>query len=464
MAIPETEADIELTGLKVDDLVNSIRSRTKIVFLDACRDNHLVKGRGAYPKGLAPAVGSNFQQTNPGGGVFIAYATGSGSVALDGQGEHSPFTQALLRNLDKPISIDDMFVLVTKEVRLVTKNAQRPYKYASLENIVCLTGSCSTLSAPSDADAIQQAEHSEAEDVQIALQTNEPEALDAYLEKYPDSSRRQEILSKIASLKRQQFSEWTVFEVTNSHFPHYFQISSIRSIGTKVAVRVKDQIDPSSLAGTPFSPDSDYGVQTVVHDCKEPRSAIAEGYVFNKTDKVIKHYKWADPEYLDVSGGVEIKPGTAAHTLWILMCNEEYQTPVVTKNQLASMNFTSLSSTVQGDGEIFYVQVPKSGDTSEQVKEVIVIFKMDNDTLYKFPPNVSVDNFPEYRTEIDVDLLRCDKNSFSTRRVEYYDSSNNLFYTSAVDPSKELIWHDFVEHSPYTTLQRIICKPKEAQQ
>ena len=59
--IPRTESDIQLTGLKVDDLVNSIRARTKVVFLDACRDNpalfkNLVKGRGAYPTGLAPAI------------------------------------------------------------------------------------------------------------------------------------------------------------------------------------------------------------------------------------------------------------------------------------------------------------------------------------------------------------------------------------------------------------------------
>ena len=39
MEVPHTEADIELSSLKVDDLVNSIRSTTKIVFLDACRDN-----------------------------------------------------------------------------------------------------------------------------------------------------------------------------------------------------------------------------------------------------------------------------------------------------------------------------------------------------------------------------------------------------------------------------------------
>ena len=79
------------------------------------------KGRGGYPTGLAPAVSSNFNPANAGGGIFIAYATEAGSVALDGQGQHSPFTEALLRNLDKPISIDDMFSLVTREVRLVTK-------------------------------------------------------------------------------------------------------------------------------------------------------------------------------------------------------------------------------------------------------------------------------------------------------------------------------------------------------
>ena len=93
MEIPRTESDIQLTGLKVDDLVNSIRARTKVVFLDACRDNpvlfkNLVKGRGAaHPTGLAPAVASNLNPTNPGGGVFIAYATDAGSVALEGEGK-----------------------------------------------------------------------------------------------------------------------------------------------------------------------------------------------------------------------------------------------------------------------------------------------------------------------------------------------------------------------------------------
>ena len=37
MEVPRTQPDIQLTGLKIDDLVNSIRSTTKVVFLDPGR-------------------------------------------------------------------------------------------------------------------------------------------------------------------------------------------------------------------------------------------------------------------------------------------------------------------------------------------------------------------------------------------------------------------------------------------
>jgi hypothetical protein len=93
MDIPRTSADIQLAGLKVDDLVNSVGSNTKIIFLDACRDNpilfkHLVSGRGVPAAGLAPASAANFTEARPGGGVFIAYATDAGAIADDGHGEH----------------------------------------------------------------------------------------------------------------------------------------------------------------------------------------------------------------------------------------------------------------------------------------------------------------------------------------------------------------------------------------
>jgi hypothetical protein len=223
MQAPRTEADIELSSLKVDDLVNSIRSTTKIFFLDACRDNpalfkNLVTGRGTLGAGLAPTQATHLRRLKPGGGAFIAYAADVGSVALEGEGEHSPFTQALLNNLKEPISIDDMFSLVTRDVALATKGVQRPYKYASLESIVCLTGACLAMTPALSSNIIRDARRSESDELQTALQAKTPDALEYYLEKYPTSSIRHRALAEIAWLKRSEFNEWTLFQISNGRF------------------------------------------------------------------------------------------------------------------------------------------------------------------------------------------------------------------------------------------------------
>ena len=143
--IPKRETDIQLSAIKVDDLVNYLKSKTKVVFLDACRDNPaliktLSKGRGSYRGGLAPINSSSVDDRSS--GVFVAYATDSGNVALDGDGVNSPFTKALIKYIKQPVSIDDMFSMVTRDVLRETKNAQKPYKYASMDSIVCLSGGC----------------------------------------------------------------------------------------------------------------------------------------------------------------------------------------------------------------------------------------------------------------------------------------------------------------------------------
>jgi hypothetical protein len=65
MEIPHTEADVELSSLKVDDLVNSIQSTTKVVFLDACRDNPICVGGDSHARReIAPTA---FELTQPNG-------------------------------------------------------------------------------------------------------------------------------------------------------------------------------------------------------------------------------------------------------------------------------------------------------------------------------------------------------------------------------------------------------------
>jgi hypothetical protein len=228
--------------------------------------------------------------------VFIAYATDSGSIAQDGEGKHSPFTQALLRNLQKPISIDDMFSLVTKEVRLITKHKQRPYKYASLESIVCLAGNCSgTPTSDSEVDPIEFATRSEAQELQIALQTKNSDALETYLQKYPETSRQIEVREAISSLKRSEFDEWTLFEVSNQKIPHFMKLSTIDLIENRVAVRQRIIPEPPITLGPKVFADAAYVEMVTVFDCQQPRTAIAEHTVFNKLGEVLSHYSGRTP-------------------------------------------------------------------------------------------------------------------------------------------------------------------------
>jgi uncharacterized caspase-like protein len=464
--IPRTEADIEFAGLKVDDLVNSIGANTKILFLDACRDNpvlfkNIVKGRGGSPIGLAPASASNFRQPKPGGGVFIAYATDAGAVADDGKGEHSPFTQALLRYMQKPVSIDDMFSLVTREVRLVTKNMQRPFKYASLENIVCLAPACSSAPVSTTGDIVQEAKQSQDVELQVALQTKNVDALETYLEKYPETNKREDILSEIVALKRSEFTEWTLYEIGNQHNPQYMELSSIQRLGDRAAVKMKYPIDPSGrkeFYGRSI-PDADYVEELNVYDCTKPAMAIAEDSIFNKSGDLLYHYKWGLPQYLNLSIGVTLATGSVGAVARNVVCHDEVSTPLVTKKQIAAMKFNSLSSTVNGDGELFYG--PAQSDRKVQgQKDILFILRYNEDRNVKdfLPAETSIPDPPNFLTEVDHVLLKCDENKFATVKVELWNAANQLVRIQAINPEAPAYFSEFKELSPFASLQEIICE------
>jgi len=458
MDIPQTEADIQLSGLKVDDLINSIRSNTKIVFLDACRDNpalfkNLAKGRGGRAVGLAPATGSNLDPGKPGGGIFVAYATGSDSIAADGTGKHSPFTQALLRYLQEPMSIDDLFSLVTKEVRLVTNSAQRPYKYASLESIICLTGPCSgsRTAAPEAVDIIQQATRSEAEELQVALRTNSIEALKNYLEKYPETKKRPELIATISSIRRAEFTEWTLYEVASPRLPQFIKLSSIKQFGDKVVVETRALID-SSAQGKKY-PEGSYGETLFVVDCSRPRMAAAESKVTDPAGKVLYAYKWADPQFLDLSKASSFLPGSVGASTQRIVCDEAIRTPLFDKKQLSGMGFSSLSSTPAGDGDMFYgpIQEEPRGE-----KQVTLINRFHQDHALELASG-SVPGVPARRIEASRVKVNCSDGTMTDFKSEFYDSSNTLVY---LYPYTQQLTAS--ENSPLTLLRRIVCDANEA--
>ncbi len=464
--VPRTEADIQFAGVKVDDFVNSIASNTKIVFLDACRDNpalfkNLVKGRGGAVNGLAPATASNFSQGKPGGGVFIAYATDAGAVADDGKGLHSPFTEALLRHMQKPISIDDMFSLVTREVRLVTKNTQRPYKYASLESIVCLSPGCSNTATAQTTDIFQQAARSEDEEFQIALQTKRAAALETFLQKYPDTGRRVEALDAIAELRRAEFSEWTLFEVAQLKYPYYIKLSSIRQFA-KRAVADQRNVPDLSLPGFKQYPTAEFVEDVSTYDCESPRMVISEQKILDSMGQVIYQYKWGYPRYLNFEMGVKLETGTIGNTARNIACHQEIATPAVSKERLSKMDFTSLSSTFSGDGEMFYEPLPAQQSTQDE-KRFLLVFKFFKEQEVPHPPASTFKNFPHYVVEVDRTALKCEEGKLSAVTSEFYDRANELVYLQAQDASA-LKWIEIKAiASPLSLLRRIFCGGGEAQ-
>jgi uncharacterized caspase-like protein len=70
---------------------------------------------------------------NIGTGTLISYATRDGSVAYDDVGgDHSPYTQALLKHFDSNEDVALMLRAVRDEVKRLTGNKQEPWEYGAL--------------------------------------------------------------------------------------------------------------------------------------------------------------------------------------------------------------------------------------------------------------------------------------------------------------------------------------------
>jgi hypothetical protein len=117
---------VPLHGISLNSVVDQfLPGKTKLVFLDACRDNPLLQvASRSVRRGLAPISVSQ--------GTLISYATKDGSVAADGEGKNSPFTKALLQHIDSPEDIAVVLRKVRDQVMRDTGGQQQPWEYGSL--------------------------------------------------------------------------------------------------------------------------------------------------------------------------------------------------------------------------------------------------------------------------------------------------------------------------------------------
>jgi hypothetical protein len=125
------ESDVPLQGVRLNDLLNSlavIPSKTRIVMLDACRDNPFPELEKTIGHGLA------LIDTKAGAaGSFISFSTSPGAVAEDGSGADSPYTTALLVAAREPgLTIEQALKRVRVSVNQATDGRQTPWESSSL--------------------------------------------------------------------------------------------------------------------------------------------------------------------------------------------------------------------------------------------------------------------------------------------------------------------------------------------
>ncbi|MDU2928445.1 caspase domain-containing protein, partial [Bradyrhizobium sp.] len=102
----KSEMDVKLgSAINIDVTLDQTMgdAKVKLVFLDACRDNPFAAKIKSNSPTRSVSVQTGLAEMKSGEGTLIAFATGPGQTALDGDaGANSPFTRALISHIAQP--------------------------------------------------------------------------------------------------------------------------------------------------------------------------------------------------------------------------------------------------------------------------------------------------------------------------------------------------------------------------
>jgi uncharacterized caspase-like protein len=196
-----SDRDADDEAITLDRLVEAAdgAKRLRLVILDACRDNPFVrtmKRQRTQTRGVTAGLG----KVEPAGvNTLIAYAAKAGAPAEDGDGDHSPFTAALLNNLFVPgLDVRLAFGRTRDEVLTKTNNRQEPFVYGSLGG-----ASISIVPAPSEPTAAPAVSGGEKGDYELVEKIGTKGAWEIFLAQHPKgfyASLARQHLAKLANV------------------------------------------------------------------------------------------------------------------------------------------------------------------------------------------------------------------------------------------------------------------------
>jgi formylglycine-generating enzyme required for sulfatase activity len=140
----EREGDAEIEAVSADWVLEQMRfarNALNFVILDACRNNPFARSMRGGSSGLAVMDSPT--------GILIAYSTSPGSVAADGNGRNSPYTEALSKAmLTEHEPVEQIFKHVRVGVMNQTSGKQVPWEASSLTGDFYFSGSAGAAAPP----------------------------------------------------------------------------------------------------------------------------------------------------------------------------------------------------------------------------------------------------------------------------------------------------------------------------
>ncbi|MCK4493767.1 MAG: caspase family protein [Methylococcales bacterium] len=173
-------------------------NKLNIVILDACRNNPFARG---WRSGTANGILARMDAPT---GSIIAYATGPGDTAEDGDSSNGTYTKHLLKNMDIPgLSIEQVFKKVRIGVIKDTAKKQVPWESNSLtgnfyfiENLTITPNKISETKAPVSIPLNNE----EITYWDTIKSSNNPRYFNAYIEKYGHKGQ----FTAIAKIRRDE--------------------------------------------------------------------------------------------------------------------------------------------------------------------------------------------------------------------------------------------------------------------
>ncbi len=180
----KAQEEVPVEGINLNEVLKTMarqETRINIIILDACRNNPFAASSRSTGGGLAQVLAPT--------GTLIAFATAPGQVALDGEGQHSPYSLALAQAIPQPgIVLEEVFRRTRRQVLAATANKQTPWEHSSLTGEFFFrpkTAEPESSSRTADAGGLSEAQVEEVRAWDRIKDSRDPETLRRHLAAYP---------------------------------------------------------------------------------------------------------------------------------------------------------------------------------------------------------------------------------------------------------------------------------------